>query len=68
VGTLTGSGTWAVSGGTGAYVGATGAGTLTLRANLFFERGPQGCSEDRGTSIGVIRATGHLRLPGGGPA
>lgn len=64
VGRLTASGTWTITGGTGAYEGARGHGTLTVKGTTHAERGPQGCSEEHGTLNGIIHATGEIELPG----
>jgi hypothetical protein len=63
VATFTATGTWAVTGGTGAYREATGHGTLTVQGVLVSARTPDGCSETDGTSTGIIRETGHVSLP-----
>ena len=60
---FTATGHWTVTGGTGAYRGATGSGRLTASGVIRAERTPQGCAEDRGVSTGVVRATGRLSLP-----
>ena len=63
VATFTATGTWEITGGTGAYQGATGQGTLTVRGTMASPRTPDGCSETDGTSHGVIRETGQISLP-----
>ena len=63
VATFTATGTWEVTGGTGAYQGATGHGTLTVRGTMASARTPDGCSGTDGTSHGVIRETGQISLP-----
>jgi hypothetical protein len=64
VGHVEASGTWEVLGGTGAYAGAEGSGTLTLSGRLFLAREPQGCSQTEGTSNAVIKIFGEVTLPG----
>jgi hypothetical protein len=66
IGRFTASGTWTISGGTGAYRGATGGGGLTAEGVVVAARTAQGCSEDRGMLRGLIRETGQVSLPGRG--
>jgi hypothetical protein len=63
VGKLEASGTWQVLGGTGAYAGAQGSGTLTVSGTVFLAREAGGCSETEGTLNGVIKITGEVTLP-----
>ena len=63
VGMLEASGTWEVLGGTGAYAGAQGSGTLTLSGTAHLARKADGCSETDGTSRAVIKITGEVTLP-----
>jgi hypothetical protein len=63
VGRLNASGTWTITGGSGAYEGARGHGTLTVKGTIRSEREAQGCSDVEGTLNGIIRATGDITLP-----
>jgi len=59
------SGTFEVNGGTGAFAGARGTGTLSGAGRLILQRGPQGCLDDEPPALLVIifRLTGTLTLP-----
>ncbi len=52
-------GTYRVTGGTGAYAESTGGGTFSGRL-LFFEGGPQGCTDEGGHGVLVITYRGTL--------
>ena len=55
------SGKYQITGGTGAYEGATGHGTYFGRM-IFVERGPAGCLDEGGHGSIVIRYVGDLAL------
>jgi hypothetical protein len=59
---FSGTGTYTLSGDTGAYAGATGSGTYSYRGTFFGTRTATGCS-DNGTVITVVKATGTTTLP-----
>ncbi len=64
VGTLTVTGQEEVVGGSGAFEGAGGSGTLTESGRLFAARNPDGtCNEDDLSYVIVVRYTGTLTLP-----
>ncbi len=52
-------GTYRITGGTGAYAGFTGGGTYSGRL-LFFEGGPEGCTDEGGHGVLVVRYRGTL--------
>lgn len=52
-------GDYRITGGTGAYEGFTGGGTYSGRL-LFFERGPEGCSDGAGHGVLVIEYRGDI--------
>jgi len=57
-------GTYDVTGGTGAYAGASGSGTYVLQDVFFAKRKPNGtCSERAGHDVLLISAHGHTTLP-----
>lgn len=60
VGRFTGKGNFQVTGGTGAYDGATGSGTFTYRGSF------TGCDEDSGSFSQIVRARGKVNLAGTG--
>lgn len=63
-GTATFNGTYSIEGGTGAYAGATGAGTYQGQAFFLAERTAQGCSEEETAfSFFLVRAAGTTTLP-----
>lgn len=68
-GTATATGTWTISGGTGAYAGATGHGTFSGTGRLVGERdGRGGClgpdsDADPKVSVSTLRGTGVAQLP-----
>lgn len=65
VGTLTFSGTWDVTGGTGAYVGADGGGTFSGRGTFVNRRAPDGtCTQENAGGILVRNHVGTLTVPG----
>lgn len=67
VGKFTDSGTFTITRGTGEFKGVTGSGTYRLKGTFVADRNPDGsCSEQGGTSVIVIKATGNLNLNGGG--
>lgn len=53
------SGTYEITGGTGAYEGITGTGSFSGRL-LFIERGRGGCSDEGGHGVLVINYTGSI--------
>ena len=65
----TGTGTWTITGGTGAYAGATGSGAFTYRGTLVGARDRhrvcQGPDSDVAPklSAGVLRGTGSASVP-----
>jgi hypothetical protein len=59
---FSGTGTYTLSDGTGAYAGVTGSGTYSYRGTFFGTRTASGCSDD-GTVLTVVRATGTTTLP-----
>jgi hypothetical protein len=60
---FTGTDTLQVTGGTGAFAGATGAGSDTNRGALVFGRNADGsCNFDAGPVSGFILVTGTLNL------
>ena len=59
VGRFSGTGTFVVSGGTGAYVGISGHGTYRVHGFFVEARTPTGCGEQIG-GLTVIRAVGPL--------
>lgn len=58
-------GPFVITGGTGAYVGATGDGTALISLIFVFNRAPDGsCVQGPpAKTYGVARVTGHLTLP-----
>jgi len=56
-GSLRGTLQWTITGGTGAYEGASGSGTGAFAEWFVVERGPEGCSE--GDAVAVV-LTSHL--------
>jgi hypothetical protein len=58
-------GPFQITGGTGAYAGATGSGTAFITLYFFFDRNPDGsCVQGPpARTYGVARAPGHLTLP-----
>jgi hypothetical protein len=58
-------GTFEVNGGTGAFAGAHGTGTVSGTGRLILQRGPQGCLDEEPPALLVIifRLTGTLTLP-----
>ena len=65
VGRFSFTGTFTVTGGTGAYAGATGSGTDVGSGIFVVKRNPDGsCSEEEAFSNVVVRATGTLSVPG----
>ncbi len=64
VGRFSFTGTFTVTGGTGAYAGATGSGTDVGSGVFVAKRNPDGsCSEEEAFSNVVVRATGTLSVP-----
>lgn len=58
------SGTFEVTGGTGAFEGATGSGTFTGRSTFIADRDPETgeCSEESGRDFNVARLRGDVSL------
>ena len=56
-------GPFEITGGTGAYEGASGEGVALIRLRFFFGRTATGCSQVPAKTYGVARATGHLTIP-----
>ena len=57
-------GTYQLTGGTGAYAGASGGGTYVLHDVFFAKTKPNGtCSQRAGHDVLLITATGHTTLP-----
>lgn len=56
-------GPFVITGGTGAYAGATGSGTAIGDLTFIFARTPTGCSQTPVQSWGVAHATGELTIP-----
>lgn len=64
VGVLRETGREEIIGGTGAYLGATGLGTLTGKGVVTAERNPDGtCDDGRLSYVVVLRYAGTLELP-----
>jgi hypothetical protein len=59
----TGRGTWVITGGTGAYTGATGQGTFASRNILSGERTPDGCPAEPDHLISNVRLVGTVTVP-----
>lgn len=57
------SGTYTVTGGTGAFAGATGQGTFTGEFVGVLRRTADGCSEEPVDSFSVVHASGPLTIP-----
>ncbi|MDQ6797158.1 MAG: hypothetical protein M3011_03870 [Actinomycetota bacterium] len=53
-----------ITGGTGAYAGASGSGTDTGQGVFTAPRTPQGCDENSGSGFVVANAIGHVNLGG----
>ena len=62
--TTTVSGSWVITGGTGAYTGATGQGTFEGRNILTGERTPDGCPPQADRLISNLRFVGTSTVPG----
>ncbi len=56
-------GPFEITGGTGAYAGATGSGVALIDLTLVFTRTPTGCSQQPAKVYGVAKATGTLDIP-----
>lgn len=61
--TLSGGGPWTVIGGTGAYAGATGAGTFTARGVIVFPHTADGCGDTPRSFFAVVTLNGTISLP-----
>ncbi len=62
-GTVKISGTFQITGGTGAYKGASGSGRYRGVVHFRAQRTANGCDEKHGTAVVTIRATGTASLP-----
>jgi hypothetical protein len=56
------AGPYTITGGTGAYQGATGGGTFTVVGVITFAHTPQGCGQPV-TTVVVVTATGTISIP-----
>jgi hypothetical protein len=56
-------GPFVITGGTGAYVGASGSGVALIRLQFFFGQTESGCTFVPDRVYGVARATGTLDIP-----
>jgi hypothetical protein len=56
-------GPFEITGGTGAYEGASGEGVALIRLRFFFDKTDSGCSQQPARVYGVARATGTLNIP-----
>ena len=56
-------GPFEITGGTGAYAGATGEGVALIRLRFFFAKTAGGCSQQPVRTYAVAHATGTLTLP-----
>lgn len=64
-GVVTGTIEWTITGGTGAYAGATGGGSGTLVNRFVTQREPGGCSHDDAVfTVFVGRLSGEAAVPG----
>jgi hypothetical protein len=62
-GSITGSLRWTITGGTGAYAGASGSGTGTFVDRFVAEQGPDGCSHDEpAVNVFLARLSGSTML------
>ncbi len=52
-----------ITGGTGAYEGATGSGEVTFQAISIAERAPEGCSRTQARTYAVAYVTGTATVP-----
>lgn len=59
-----GWGVWTITGGTGAYAGATGQGTYEGRNTLSGERNPDGCPAEPDRLVSNLRLEGTSTVPG----
>lgn len=64
VGHFSGSGTYTVTNGTGAYAGISGNGTYTYRGTVIATRTPTGCGDTIG-GVTVVHAVGPVSFGGG---
>lgn len=60
----TGWGVWTITGGTGAYAGATGEGTYEGRNTLSAERTPDGCPAEPDRLVSNLKLEGTSTVPG----
>lgn len=58
----TGSGNWTIVGGTGAYAGASGGGTFTFPAYLFYGPTAQGCTSEPTLTLAFVTAVGNVSV------
>ena len=56
-------GPFEITGGEGAYTGATGEGVALISLTFFFEKTDTGCSQAPSRVYGVAKATGTLEIP-----
>jgi hypothetical protein len=56
-------GPFQITGGTGAYEGATGSGVALISLLFFFDRTATGCSQVPSRTYGLARASGNLIIP-----
>jgi hypothetical protein len=56
-------GPFVITGGTGAYTGATGSGVAIIHLTFLFDRTPTGCAPFPSKVWGVAHASGTLNLP-----
>ena len=56
-------GPFEITGGTGAYAGASGAGVALIDLTFFFDRTPTGCSQRPSRIYAVAQASGTLTVP-----
>ncbi len=60
--------TFKITGGTGAYAGATGRGTDSGHGVFTADRTPNGCDPNQGTGVVAVTITGHVSVGGGSAA
>lgn len=59
---LSGTGTYTILGGTGAYAGASGRGTFTVQGVIVFNRAPGGCSEAPRLFFAAVTVVGPISV------
>ena len=62
--TVTLSGTWEVTGGTGLFSGASGSGTFSGPNRILLTRTPEGCAPPPVILVQIFQFSGHLSLGG----